>query len=76
MNAAVIHVHPAGPVVAGGLQGEHTDAIRAVLVREETRAGAVAEVYGRLTGRPAVATKPSKGGMAPGNAPTTVLKLV
>jgi acetolactate synthase-1/2/3 large subunit len=29
--------------------------IRAVLVREETRAGAMAEVYGRLTGRPGVA---------------------
>ncbi len=34
---------------------DHRDTIRAVLVREETRAGAVAEVYGRLTGRPAVA---------------------
>jgi acetolactate synthase-1/2/3 large subunit len=34
---------------------DHTDAIRTVLVREETRAGVMAEVYGRLTGRPAVA---------------------
>jgi acetolactate synthase-1/2/3 large subunit len=34
---------------------DHTDTIRTVLVREETRAGVVAEVYGRLTGRPAVA---------------------
>jgi acetolactate synthase-1/2/3 large subunit len=34
---------------------DHRDTVRTVLVREETRAGAVAEVYGRLTGRPAVA---------------------
>lgn len=34
---------------------EHRSSIRAVLVREESRAGVMAEVYGRLTGRPAVA---------------------
>ena len=34
---------------------DHTSTIRSVLVREETRAGVMAEVYGRLTGRPAVA---------------------
>jgi len=34
---------------------DHTDTIRSVLVREETRAGVMAEIYGRLTGRPAVA---------------------
>ena len=34
---------------------EHRDKIRAVLVREESRAGVMAEVYGRLTGRPGVA---------------------
>ncbi|MDH3681971.1 MAG: thiamine pyrophosphate-binding protein [Acidimicrobiia bacterium] len=34
---------------------DHPHTIRSVLVREETRAGVVAEVYGRLTGRPAVA---------------------
>jgi acetolactate synthase-1/2/3 large subunit len=34
---------------------DHQDTIRTVLVREETRAGALVEVYGRLTGRPAVA---------------------
>ena len=34
---------------------EHRDKIRAVLVREESRAGVMAEVYGRLTGKPGVA---------------------
>lgn len=34
---------------------DHADSIRTVLVREEARAGVVAEVFGRLTGRPAVA---------------------
>jgi len=34
---------------------DHTDTIRTVLVREETRAGVMAEVYGRLTGKPGVA---------------------
>jgi acetolactate synthase-1/2/3 large subunit len=34
---------------------DHSDQIRTVLVREEARAGVMAEVYGRLTGRPGVA---------------------
>jgi acetolactate synthase I/II/III large subunit len=34
---------------------DHRDTIRTVLVREEARAGIMAEVYGRLTGRPGVA---------------------
>ena len=34
---------------------DHRDTIRAVLVREEARAGVMAEVYGRLTGKPGVA---------------------
>jgi acetolactate synthase-1/2/3 large subunit len=34
--------------------GRHRDAIRTVLVREEARAGVMAEVHSRLTGRPAV----------------------
>jgi acetolactate synthase-1/2/3 large subunit len=33
---------------------EHRDTVRAVLVREESLAGVMAEVYGRLTGRPGV----------------------
>jgi acetolactate synthase-1/2/3 large subunit len=33
---------------------DHRDEIRSVLVREEARAGVMAEVYGRLTGRPGV----------------------
>jgi acetolactate synthase I/II/III large subunit len=33
---------------------EHRDTIRAVTVREESLAGVMAEVYGRLTGRPGV----------------------
>ena len=33
---------------------DHRDAIRTVLVREEARAGVMAEVYGKLTGRPGV----------------------
>ena len=33
---------------------DHRDEIRAVLVREEARAGVMAEVYGKLTGRPGV----------------------
>jgi acetolactate synthase I/II/III large subunit len=33
----------------------HRDTIRTVLVREEARAGVMAEVYGRMTGRPGVA---------------------
>jgi acetolactate synthase I/II/III large subunit len=33
---------------------DHRDAVRTVLVREEARAGVMAEVHGRLTGRPAV----------------------
>ncbi|MFC5745297.1 thiamine pyrophosphate-binding protein [Actinomadura rugatobispora] len=33
---------------------EHKDTIRAVTVREESLAGVMAEVYGRLTGRPGV----------------------
>lgn len=33
---------------------DHRDEIRTVLVREEARAGVMAEVYGRLTGRPGV----------------------
>src|SRR5260370_86989 len=34
---------------------DHRDTIRAVLVREEARAGVMAEGYGRLTGKPGVA---------------------
>ena len=34
---------------------DHQRTIRTVLVREESRAGVMAEVYGRLTGRPEVA---------------------
>ncbi len=34
---------------------DHRDTIRCVLVREEARAGVMAEVYGRLTGKPGVA---------------------
>ena len=34
---------------------DHASTIRTVLVREEARAGVMAEVYGRLTGRPGVA---------------------
>src|SRR3954471_4929511 len=34
---------------------DHRDTIRTVLVREEAKAGVMAEVYGRLTGRPGVA---------------------
>lgn len=33
---------------------DHQDSIRTVLVREESKAGMMAEVYGRLTGRPGV----------------------
>ncbi|MCY4088405.1 MAG: thiamine pyrophosphate-binding protein, partial [Actinomycetia bacterium] len=33
---------------------DHTSNVRAVLVREESLAGVMAEVYGRFTGRPAV----------------------
>ena len=33
---------------------DHKSTIRAVLVREESRAGVMAEVYGRLTGKPGV----------------------
>jgi acetolactate synthase-1/2/3 large subunit len=33
---------------------EHKDTVRAVTVREESLAGVMAEVYGRLTGRPGV----------------------
>ena len=33
---------------------DHQDSIRTVLVREEAKAGVMAEVYGRLTGRPGV----------------------
>lgn len=33
---------------------DHKSSIRAVLVREESRAGVMAEVYGRLTGKPGV----------------------
>jgi acetolactate synthase I/II/III large subunit len=33
---------------------EHRDTLRAVLVREESLAGVMAEVYGRLTGKPGV----------------------
>lgn len=33
---------------------DHREEIRTVLVREEARAGVMAEVYGRLTGRPGV----------------------
>lgn len=33
---------------------DHKTTIRAVLVREESRAGVMAEVYGRLTGKPGV----------------------
>ncbi len=32
---------------------DHRETVRSVLVREEARAGVMAEVYGRLTGRPA-----------------------
>src|SRR2546423_14874377 len=35
---------------------DHQDSIRAVLVREEGLAAVMADVYGRLTGRPGVAT--------------------
>ncbi len=34
---------------------DHRSSIRTVLVREESRAGVMAEVYGRLTGKPGVA---------------------
>src|SRR3984893_8906545 len=34
---------------------DHKETIRTVLVREEARAGVMAEVYGRLTGKPGVA---------------------
>jgi acetolactate synthase-1/2/3 large subunit len=34
---------------------DHRDTIRCILVREEARAGVMAEVYGRLTGKPGVA---------------------
>jgi acetolactate synthase-1/2/3 large subunit len=34
---------------------DHKSTIRTVLVREESRAGVMAEVYGRLTGKPGVA---------------------
>lgn len=34
---------------------DHRETIRTVLVREEARAGVMAEVYGRLTGKPGVA---------------------
>ncbi len=34
---------------------DHQSTIRTVLVREESRAGVMAEVYGRLTGKPGVA---------------------
>ena len=34
---------------------DHKRSLRAVLVREESRAGVMAEVYGRLTGKPGVA---------------------
>ena len=34
---------------------DHASTIRTVLVREEARAGVMAEVYGKLTGRPGVA---------------------
>jgi acetolactate synthase I/II/III large subunit len=34
---------------------DHRETIRSVLVREEARAGVMAEVYGRLTGKPGVA---------------------
>ena len=33
---------------------DHTSSVRAVLVREESLAGVMAEAYGRLTGKPAV----------------------
>jgi len=33
---------------------DHRESIRSVLVREEARAGVMAEVYGRLTGKPGV----------------------
>lgn len=33
---------------------DHQDSIRTVLVREEAKAGVMAEIYGRLTGRPGV----------------------
>ena len=33
---------------------DHQDTIRTVLVREEAKAGVMAEVYGRMTGRPGV----------------------
>jgi acetolactate synthase-1/2/3 large subunit len=46
----------------GGMTGrlfgalrDHRSTLRTVLVREEARAGVMAEVYGRLTGRPGVA---------------------
>lgn len=48
--------------IAGGNMGrlydalyDHRDTIRTVLVRHESLAGVMAEVYGRLTGRPGVA---------------------
>ena len=34
---------------------DHQSTIRTVLVRQETLAGIMAEVYGRVTGKPAVA---------------------
>ncbi|MBV9661471.1 MAG: hypothetical protein JO337_09965, partial [Acidimicrobiales bacterium] len=37
-----------------GALNHHREAIRTVLVREEARAGIMAEVYSRMTGRPAV----------------------
>jgi acetolactate synthase-1/2/3 large subunit len=48
--------------IPGGYMGmlfnalyDHKTTIRTVLVREESRAGVMAEVYGRLTGKPGVA---------------------
>ncbi|MEQ9125895.1 MAG: thiamine pyrophosphate-binding protein [Alphaproteobacteria bacterium] len=48
--------------IAGGNMGrlydalyDHQDAVRAVLVRHEQLASVMAEVYGRLTGKPGVA---------------------
>ena len=37
-----------------GALHHHRDAVRTVLVREESRAGIMAEVHSRITGRPAV----------------------
>ena len=66
-NEAIIRVLEQAGIDAvfgmpGGMTGilfnalnNHRTTIRTVLVREESRAGVMAETYGRLTGKPGVA---------------------